>query len=317
MILITQRLRTFPFGVGAPVARLIMPRIGCHVGVSVSRAKLGRALRSFGCFFFILLLACSASRSSLAQSSITIFSGAVPANPVEADPNAVTLGVKFWSTQPGNVSGIRFFRGYSNSSGYTVQLFTAGGSLLAQGTASNDTCSVPCWEQVNFASPISISANTTYVATYYTSNGFYADGYYGLTSGAANGPLVAPASGASGGNGVYVYAKGFPASAWKDSNYYVDVAFTPSAPSLTLSFSPPNPSIPANAPPGTVVAKITATWSSGAPFTGTLTFGAPNSTYSNDNGAFAISGNDLIVSSGPDVSSDANTIQNVTVVASQ
>jgi hypothetical protein len=263
------------------------------------------------------MTACLATSAALAQSPVNIFGSAAPANAVEADPSAVTLGIKFWSTQPGLVSGVRFYRGHSNGSGYTVRLYTAAGSLLAQGTTAKDTCTVPCWEQVNFAAPVSISANTTYVAAYYTSNGYYADGYYGLTNGATNGPQVAPASGVSGGNGVYLYANGFPKSTWEDSNYYVDVSFTPAAPTpyLTLSFNPPKPSIASNAPAGTIVATIAATWSNGAPFTGTLSFGPP---YSNDSATFAISGNNLIINSaGPGVSADGATTQNVTVTATQ
>jgi hypothetical protein len=52
-----------------------------------------------------------------------------------------------------------------------------------------------------------------------------------------------------------------------------------------------------------VVATIAAAWSNGAPFTGTLSFAPP---YSNDNGTFAISGNNLITT-GAGLSSDANT----------
>jgi len=66
---------------------------------------------------------------------------------------------------------------------------------------------------------------------------------------------------------------------------------------------------------GSAAATITATWSDGSPFTGTLTFGSP---YSNDNATFAISGNNLIINpAGPGVSADANTVQNVTIVATQ
>ena len=176
---------------------------------------------------------------------------------------------------------------------------------------------VPCWEQVNFTVPLSLAANTTYVAAYYTSNGRYADVAYGLTNGQTTGPLTAPASSAVGGNGVYTYSTGFPTQVWENSNYYVDVSFTPSVttPYLTVSFSPPSPSISARAPVGTVVATINAAWSNGSPFTGTLGFNAP---YSNDKATFAISGKNLIVNpSGPGVSGDGGTIQNVTIVATQ
>jgi hypothetical protein len=296
-------LRCLPsLGVGLESSALMLPPW------RKASALLGHAVCA-------LMIACSAASAPLAQSQISIFGNAVPPNAVELDTAAVTLGVKFWSTHPGTVSGIRFYRGHANASGYTVALYSAAGSLLAQATTPRDTCAVPCWEQVIFPAPSSVSANTTYVAAYYTSNGYYADGYYGLTNGATNGTLVAPASGAAGGNGVYVYAKAFPTNTWEDSNYYVDIAFTPSVPALSVSFNPPNPSIPSNAPAGTVVTTIAATWSNGAPFTGALSFGLP---YSNDNGTFAISGNNLIINpTGPGVSSDGNTVQNVTVIATQ
>jgi hypothetical protein len=128
----------------------------------------------------------------------------------------VTLGVKFYSTQAGAIAGIRFYRGAADPRGYTVELFSSSGTLLGFAMDS-DTCSVPCWEQINFASPISIAANTTYVAAYYASNGDYADDTGtsgGLTNGASNGPLIAPASSQVGGNGVYTYSRGFPNQTW-------------------------------------------------------------------------------------------------------
>jgi hypothetical protein len=251
---------------------------------------------------------------AIAQT-ISILGNSVPQTPVDPDTSAVTLGVKFWSKQAGTISGIRFYRGAANNNGYSVKLFTAGGSLLASARVSTDTCRVPCWEQVNFASPVSLAANTTYVAAYYTSNGRYADDTNGLANGKTSGPLTASASSAVGGNGVYTYSTGFPNQTWYASNYYVDVLFTPTGPSLVLNFNPANPSISATAPVGSVVATINPTWSNGSAFTGTLFFAQP---YSNDQGIFTISGNNLIVNpSGPGLSADANTVQNVTIVANQ
>lgn len=279
------------------------------------------ALRRSRLLIVLLLVLVWGGKASLAQPPTSIFAGAVPhTQAVGNDRAAVTLGVKFWTTTAGTVSGIRFYRGASNSGGYLAELFSAGGVLLASARAPTDTCAVPCWESVPFASPVSIAANTTYVAAYYTSNGQYADDQTtngGLTKGVTTGPLTAPASATVGGNGVYVYSTGFPTASWHDSNYYVDVSFTPNvpAPYLTLSFNPPNPSIPANAPAGAVVATVSATWSDGTPFAGTLSFAPP---YSNDQAVFALSGNSLIVNpSGPGVSAAANTVQNVTIVATQ
>lgn len=247
--------------------------------------------------------------------TISIFGTAVPVDPTGAGATQ-TLGVKFWSSQAGTVSAIRFYRAAASSTGYVASLYSAGGMrLLGSAKLTSDSCSVPCWEVANFAIPISIAANTTYVAVYYSLNGQGAGDPEELKNGVMNGPLTAPASSAAGGNGVYNSKKSFPTSSYEASNYYVDVMFVPTGTVLTLSFNPSNPSIPANTALGSVLATITASWSDGSPFTGTLSFAQP---YSNDKGVFALSGNNLIVNpSGPGLSADANTLQNVTIVATQ
>jgi hypothetical protein len=316
--MVTQRSPAVRAGTGGSDARKYFNVwLACDGPSCVSSISARRPLRHCGPILLMLLIVCSAGRSSLAQSPVSIFGNAVPQSGVDPDTGPVTLGVKFWSTQAGTTSGIRFYRAAENKDGYTVKLFTAGGSLLASAETSKDTCAVPCWQQVNFASPISLAANTTYIAAYYTSNGRYAGDNYGLTAGKTNGPLTAPASSAVGGNGVYTYSTNFPNQTWRATNYYVDVSFTPTTPTpyMTLSFNPPNPSISATAPTGTVVTTITAKWSNGSPFTGTLGFASP---YSNDNGTFAISGNDLIIDpAGPGISADGGTVRNVTITAIQ
>jgi hypothetical protein len=239
----------------------------------------------------------------------------MPAETTTSDSNAVTLGVKFWSTQAGTVSGIRFYRGAASSGGYTVRLYSAGGTVLGQATLPQDTCTLPCWEEADFASPIPIAANTTYIAAYYTPVGQYAETNFGLTNGVVNGPLIASASSQVGGNGVYRYASSirFPKYTYEATNYYVDIVFTPTAPTLLLSINPPNPTIPSAAPAGTILGTLGATWSDGSPFTGTLSFSQP---YSNDSGTFALSGNNLVVS-GPGLGGDGGTVQQVTVTATQ
>ena len=264
-------------------------------------------------FSFIFLLI--NQTECLAQKSINIFGNVAPNNPVEADQSALTLGVKFWSTTAGSVSAIKFYRGAASPQGYIATLYSATGTVLGSVQMSQESGPVPGWQVAQFASPISISPNTSYVAAYYAPSGQYADDYYALSQGVTSGPLAAPASASVGGNGVYRQGNGFPNSLFEDSNYYVDVMFTPATavPYLQLSVNPTNPSISSDSPLGSVVATITANWSNGAWFNGTLSFGPP---YSNDNATFAISGNNLIVNpNGPGVSGDANTVQNVTIVA--
>jgi hypothetical protein len=130
---------------------------------------------------------------------------------------------------------------------------------------------------VNFASPISIAANRTYVAAYYTGNGQYAGDQYGLANGTTSAPLVAPASAQVGGNGVYTYSTGFPTQVWNASNYYVDISFTSGAPPVAqtpkaVSFSPVN--VGDTAAAGTTIAAVQVTTSDGKPFAGTVSISA-------------------------------------------
>ena len=93
-------------------------------------------------------------------------------------------------------------------------------------------------------------------------------------------------------------------------SFYATLTTAPTTPMLLLSFNPPTPSISATAPAGTVVTTITAAWSNGSPFTGTIAL------TSSDNGTFALSGNNLITT-GTGLSADSGTVQNVTVTAIQ
>ena len=68
-----------------------------------------------------------------------------------------------------------------------------------------------------------ITAGTTYVVSYHAPNGRYsADSKY-FNSAYSNGPLTAPKSNSSGGNGVYTYtATGtFPTATFRATNYWV------------------------------------------------------------------------------------------------
>lgn len=160
--------------------------------------------------------------------SQTLLGDRVPGNPVEeADTRAVEVGVRFRSNVPGTIQALRFYRGTGNASGYVARLWTATGTLLAQVPVSDGR--IPGWQEVALPTPVPISANTLYVASYHTSNGRFARDASGLASAITSGNLTAPASASIGGNGVYAYGGGgFPASSYKDTNYWVDVRFAPS-----------------------------------------------------------------------------------------
>ncbi len=156
---------------------------------------------------------------------------AVPTNPSVNDPGAVNLGVKFRTDLNGFITGIRFYKGATNTGTHVASLWTATGQLLAQATFINETASG--WQQVNFATPVAVVANTVYVASYHAPNGRYAgDNNYFAIAGVDNGPVHLLRDGVSGGNGLYAYAAStaFPASSFRSSNYWVDVVFNTAAP---------------------------------------------------------------------------------------
>ncbi len=159
--------------------------------------------------------------------SQTLFGDRVPGTAVEADTRAVEVGVRFRSNVPGTIRALRFYRGTGNTNGYVARLWTNSGTLLAQASVRDGR--IPGWQEVTLPSPVSISAGSTYIVSYYSSNGQFARDAYGLTNAVVSGNLTAPGSASVGGNGVYVYATGggFPSSSYKDANYWVDVRFAP------------------------------------------------------------------------------------------
>ncbi len=149
-----------------------------------------------------------------------------PALTSVVDPNPVELGMRFRASSDGQITGIRFYKSAQDVGTHVGNLWTANGTLLATATFTNETASG--WQQVEFASPVAINANTTYVASYHSSGNYAADP--GLFNNSiTNGPLTAPSSSLIGGNGVYAYGSSslFPASSYNSTGYGVDVLFRP------------------------------------------------------------------------------------------
>jgi methionine-rich copper-binding protein CopC len=174
-------------------------------------------------------------QAEAATCPCSIFSGSqTPTVLADSDTAAVELGVKFQADQDGFVSGIRFYKGSANTGTHTGSLWTTTGTRLATVTFTAETASG--WQQADFATPVAITANTTYVASYYAPNGRYsADTGFFAAGPTVSSPLTALADGAEGGNGVYRYGTGggFPSSSYQSSNYWVDVVYSTSGADTT------------------------------------------------------------------------------------
>jgi hypothetical protein len=160
---------------------------------------------------------------------LSIFELGTPSTVDSGDTGSVNLGVKFTSDAAGSITAIRFYKASANTGTHVGALWSAGGTLLGQGTFTGESASG--WQTVTFASPVAITANTTYVAAYLAPNGHYSLTGAGFASGPVNNaPLHAVANDTSP-NGVYLYGgiSAFPTSSFNASNYWVDVLFAPGA----------------------------------------------------------------------------------------
>jgi len=206
-------------------------------------------------------------------------SSTVPTVPDDGDPAAVEIGTKFRSDVAGTISGARFYKSTANTGTHVAHLWTSTGTLLATTTFSNETASG--WQQVSFPTAVPISANTTYVVSYFAPRGHYAgpDNYF-QTTGVDNAPLHALRNGVDGPNGVYAYTSSgaFPTQTYLSESYFVDVVLTTATgPTFSLSGTI-TPAASASGATVTLTGGTSATTTADA--SGNFTFtGLPNGTY--------------------------------------
>jgi Domain of unknown function (DUF4082)/Bacterial Ig-like domain/Bacterial Ig domain len=144
-----------------------------------------------------------------------------PASANWNDSAAITVGVRFQSDISGTVTGVSFYKGPANTGSHVGALWTSDGQLLASGTFANEASSG--WVSMTFATPVHITANTTYVASYFAPNGRYAVDINAFSGGYDNGHLHVPAA---GGRYHYGGASAFPDSS-ANHNFWVDLALEP------------------------------------------------------------------------------------------
>ncbi|NKM25162.1 N,N-dimethylformamidase beta subunit family domain-containing protein [Rhizobium laguerreae] len=168
--------------------------------------------------------------ATVAPATYSLFNASsTPAQTNLNDGQQLEVGVKFQSNVVGDITAIKFYRSANDNGQNVVDLWTTTGTKLATATFTNTTASG--WQTVNFTTPVTIAANTTYIASYHTTGAYVAtDGFF--ANGVSNGPLSALSSAAAGGNGVYAYGGSattglFPTSTFDSANYYADVVFRP------------------------------------------------------------------------------------------
>ncbi|TQJ30588.1 Ig-like domain-containing protein [Microbacterium sp. SLBN-146] len=169
-----------------------------------------------------------ASRSITVAGPYTAFGGMTPESASTDDAQAVELGLKFSVAVDGEATGVRFYKGPANGGTHVGSLWNSAGTRLATVTFTNESASG--WQTASFASPVDLIAGQTYTVSYTAPQGGYAMAARFWPYDARPSAPVQVASGVgSAAPGVYGAAGTFPASAYNESNYFVDVVFESAA----------------------------------------------------------------------------------------
>ncbi|WP_425266407.1 DUF4082 domain-containing protein, partial [Cryobacterium zongtaii] len=174
----------------------------------------------------------------------SVFGAQAPAKPDSQDPSAVELGLRVTPTENGTIDGIRFYKSTANTGTHTGSLWSSTGTRLATATFTNETASG--WQTATFATPVTVTAGTTYVASYWAPRGRYsADDDPWAYRGVTRAPLAVAGGFGAQPASVYNTNGDFPTDIYGQSNYYVDAVFTRSgntAPSATAQSPGPGSS---------------------------------------------------------------------------
>jgi methionine-rich copper-binding protein CopC len=227
---------------------------------------------------------------------------------VSDQSSGVQLGIKFTATNNGPITGIRFLKVPDNTGTHTGTLWSSTGTALATGTFTNEP--TQGWAELDFSSPVSITAGTTYVASYHTNAWHYADTPNGLSSPVVNGPLTALASG-----GVYAYGSSstFPSNS-SNGNYWVDVVYTTPSGVFTPTVTSVTPGSGSSGNPVSVAPKATF---SQAVVPSTVSFTLTNSSGNAVSGTISMDSTDTVVTFTPTSSLAPDTTYTATVSGAQ
>lgn len=163
---------------------------------------------------------------------VTLFGNTKPAEKSDInDRIPIELGLKFRTSAPGRIVGIRFYRSVKDPKGHTVSLWTSKGWRLASASVKASQLPGDGWIEIKFAAPVKIAPGETYVASYHTSIGQYPSEEGGLATEKTNGPLTALGGGTNEGNGVFRYGSGgvMPIYSSQNTHFFVDVLFNADA----------------------------------------------------------------------------------------
>lgn len=173
------------------------------------------------------LSSASSGASVTASSEETVWGNQPPYATDTSDTSPIELGMRVTPAVDGYITGVRFYRTVANANGYVANLWTDGGTNLASGSTLTGGSVTPGWNEIRFSSPVAVTANTTYVVSYFTDGGQYSYTPNAFASAVVNGNLTAPADSSGSHNGIYAASATsvFPTSTYNANWYAVDAIF--------------------------------------------------------------------------------------------
>ncbi len=162
--------------------------------------------------------------SNLNNASIigqSLFLSQIPNKTDNSDNRSYEMGVKFQASVNGRIVAVRYWKSYGETGGHTGKIWSAGGVLLASVEFTDETDSG--WQQERLSTPLSITANTIYVASVNANSHYpFSGGFLATSFRSGNLSTIV-----GGGNGVFGDAGTFPAQSFNNANYFRDVSFVP------------------------------------------------------------------------------------------
>ncbi len=127
-----------------------------------------------------------------------------PTTMSDPDTTSIELGTRFSADTDGSVAGVRFYKAPDNTGVHPVSLWSDTGVRLATATPTSESSTG--WQTAAFATPVAVTAGTSYVVSYLAPNGRYSSLVNGLSTPRDRPPLHTLASA-----GRYAYGPGgFP-----------------------------------------------------------------------------------------------------------
>lgn len=148
------------------------------------------------------------------------------------DPTDYELGMKFTVSQSGSITELKYLRGAVDADDIDVRTLHLWDSANPSAPIATITISsgvgAAGWQVAHLSAPVHVESGHVYIVSYGTTENYAVTrNYFTQSHSDSSGVLTGPASGVSGGNGVFIPSPGaFPVYSYGDSNYWVDVTFS-------------------------------------------------------------------------------------------